>query len=429
VLGVLMKRSSNRKKGLGGIKMEKKKLLTVMVFCLIASLAMADDVISIDLNGYNDANAYSGEAAVPGATVWRAFSTGWGKAMGSPRAVGLPDYNEPNTAAIFATQVWIADPGTDHDWVPGSELMDDGFDANGVTDPDIKLIALGWTIEGSAPGAGGSPLDQGAFGGTFDIYVYGSGNFTLESPIYGPTTKEATGGFSGTFTENVNYVVFTGVLVDDSNEVSITYDGTINGLQLVKAKSPFDLTSSGGDLDAINYDVARDTNRRMGGGTSRFGPDLGDGTAVSFLDGGEWMEYDVNVAPADAGRYSVYALLNTVNGTTGTDFVVSVNGVEYGNLFTDTQQEVINTTSVSDMRFFKGINTFKWQVSAERGYNINSFHFAYVGPLDMNCPLVDLHGFDYAGDFNKDCIVDANDLAGIVDNWVSCYSPDANDCD
>jgi len=401
--------------------MKQKNLLTVLLFCLIAGLAMADEVISVDLNAYGDDTAYSGEAAIPGETVWRAYYGGWGVPVGSARTNGLVNYDDPNQASTYAAQVWIGDDGDYHGYVAGSALMDDGFDANQLPSiPHISLIGLA-----SDPCLGG-----GAYQGVFDIYVYGSGNFTVQtSGDYGSVNKTATGGFSGTFVENVNYVVFTGVPVNDSNEASIEYDGVINGLQIVKPSSPIEMQSSGTlNVAADDWDVAYDLNNRAGE-TSVFGPDAGGGE-VFYLDAGEYMVYDVNTNATTAGEYRVRGWVYSAAGEACL-LNIFVDDLDFGtlNLSAQTSEYELPTDDWVKFNLFEGQHEFKWVIGNEIYFNINSFDFERIGDINMpDCNAVYKYGYQYATDYSGDCSVDAEDLAYIVDGWVQCYSPDVNEC-
>lgn len=132
--------------------MKKMKLLTAVLFCLgVAGMAWAvtyePEVISIDFNKQDDANAYSGTAAIEDVNTWRTYyGEKWGKAMGSQRTADLADYNEPNKASVYAAQVWIGVDanGATYDTYDGDlatvGLMDDGFEkTGGASNPGIRL--------------------------------------------------------------------------------------------------------------------------------------------------------------------------------------------------------------------------------------------------------------------------------------------------
>ena len=405
-------------------KMKLRKLLTVVLFILGAGgVALAAEVISVDLNGHGDANAYTGEAAVPGATVWRAYYGGWGKPVGSPRSANLADYNEPNKPGTYAAQVWIGDNGQNHDYISGSALMDDGFDANDLApvDPCISLIGLA-----KDPSLGG-----GAYTGVFDIYVYGSeaGTFRIRNSVI-DQTKPISGGFIGDFNEGQNYVVFDDVAIDEANEVFLTYTNVLNGLQLVKLKEPVSV-GDGTIISATDYDVAYETNQREGEG-SRFGPDLvGDPVPmVAYLDTGEYMEYDITVDEANEGYYEIVAYLTTPEGLAD-DLDIYLDGLLLGTLYLPgTYTYPAQSANDVSVNLFEGSHTFKWvSTGPELWFNIADFEFTRVGDVVMNdCNDVYKYGFNYASDYNGDCHVDERDLALMVDNWLNCYDPNTDNC-
>jgi hypothetical protein len=408
---------------LGGFTMMKIKLVTTVLLVLGAGLvAPAAEVISVDLNGYNDNNPYIGNGAYDvGNRTWTVYYGGWGKAVGSPRSDQLADYNEPNQPGIYAAQVWIGDPGTNHTYVSGTGLMDDGFvKAPGATaDPTIRL----WGMD--------------AYGGTFDIYVYGSslGSFTISSPSNEVhETNSVSGGVPpGQFINGGNYVVFRSIPISfDPNYITLSYSGTINGLQLVKLKQPVAI-QDGTEINAPDYDVAYDTNRREGEG-QHFGPDVNE-LYVFYIDDGEYMKYDITVDEANKGRYDILAWVNT-----GSEYCTNLNvyldDIWLGVLkleedsTTDPPYYYDPTQNSVSVNLFKGSHTFKWaHIGGGYGYNISSFTFTRTSDVIMNdCNDVYTYGLNYAGDFNGDCHVDEKDLALIVDNWLVCYDPNANNC-
>jgi hypothetical protein len=425
----------------------------------------ATEVISIDLNKQGNDIAYSGKGAVDGnaVQVWRAYYAGWGKAMGSPRSSDLADYNEPCMPSVYAAQVWI------------------GVDANGATYEtygpcDVNLMTDGFRKTG---GGAANPCihlwGQGAYGGTtssntypyhFDIYVYGGGDgnassFTLTQAISGRSeTNSISGGFDGNFVQTKNYVVFRdvnigGVDSNDANSVAISFTGAINGLQLVKLKTRFecvkdDLSNYGSpsmgqgfEVNATAWDVAYDTNRRAGESTY-FGPDLGiinelpycgadanvNAPCVMYIDGGEYMKYDINVPAASQGNYNIYAWVDTTNGSCS-NLNVYIDDIPLGTL---QQTNLANyfqltTDSYANGNLFAGPHTFKWQSSALEGYNLWRFEFQYVKGIYMpDCSAVYTYGFNYAGDFNKNCYVDFNDLKILANEWLTCYDPNQKNC-
>lgn len=416
--------------------MEKMKLLTVFLLCLgIAGTAWSTEVISVDLNG-DDYAAYTGMAVYPDAedVAWRAYYTGTGKPMGSARSANLPDYDEPNIPSTYAAGVWITDANvSEHTYLTGVDLMDDGFDADVGQSPSLSIFA--------AAGGDANNRDGRAFGGTFDIYVYGatSGTFTLSTPVYGPNAHSITGGYTGTFVEHQNYTVFENVLIDDTNAATLAYDGQINGLQMVSHKQPAAI-SDGIYLEAEDYDVAYETNGRDDDpGATRLGADIGtyddtfNSTAIGYLNWNESMTYDITVAPGDEGVYLLQGFVNTVNGDCNNLKIYLDDDIEIGTLFLlgDTGGEFSGTNKIN-VRLFEGEHTLRWVSEGPAIYfDLDSFYFDQdvTDPNFEFCDQVYQYGYGYENDFDDDCDVDANDLAYITgDNWLYCYSPDANDC-
>jgi len=403
----------------------KKKLLFIVLLCLgISVAAQAVEVINIDLNNYGDDTAYTGTAAYnDGVNQWNVYYGGWGKPMGSPRSLNLAAYNEPCEPSTYAAQVWIGDRGVDHNYVSGTALMDDGFvnESTVAGEPNIQLFG------------------SGAYGGTFDIYVYGNeaGSFTVTrgSTVIG--TKTVTGGVTaGEFVEGGNYVVFTGVNISsDPNYVLIKYSNMINGLQLVKQKTPVAI-QDGTEIGVGTYDVAYETNQRSGE-TQVFGPDMTAADDYSsygylgYLDAKEYMEYDFTMDDGNEGEYGITAYVDV--STYDANYMnVYVNDLSLGTFWTtytgewdlaSTNQVTVNLFGSSD------VQTFKWQMSRAYYHNICYFKFERLGDLDMpDCDAVYKYGFEYTSDLNGDCKVDYKDLAVISEEWLSCIDPNENNC-
>ncbi|MGD9110170.1 MAG: hypothetical protein PVG93_04460 [Phycisphaerales bacterium] len=423
--------------------MEKMKLLTVFLLCLgIAGIAWSTEVISIDING-DDYAAYTGMAVYPDANdvEWRAYYEGFGKPMGSVRSADLPDYNEPNIPSTYAAGVWIGDPGSNHGYVTGTGLMDDGFDANGVTE-DPCLYIFGWA--NNDPGTGGDPnnRDGRAFGGTYDIYVYSAndGNFWLSTPTYSDSNS-TTGGYTGTFVEGQNYVVFGNVLIDDTNSATLVYDGVINGLQLVSKKEIPTVTYSittGFIIEAEDYDVAYETNQRNENpGTTRLGPDIGDYgddiTAVGYLDHEESMTYDLIVDSKDSdGIYELNARVKSAETDQDCVLYFYLDGdIALGTL-TQSGTDWAYASVPLPVILFVGEHTLTWEVrNPDIYFDIDKIRLkgSSTDPNLVSCEEVYMYKKNYYNyDFDKDCDVDANDLVHLTESWLYCYSPDPNDC-
>jgi hypothetical protein len=208
---------------------------------------------------------------------------------------------------------------------------------------------------------------------------------------------------------------------------------------------------TGFEINAPAWDVSYWTNRRDGEPTF-FGPDLGVITAdpnyvyedqwegnvhcVTYIDGLDSMSYDINVPAASQGNYTIYAWVDTYNGTCG-NLQVYIDNTLLGTLVyatqpTDDDFVATNTNAAGGNVYgnlFKGPHTFMWQSSAQEGYNLWKFTFERVGDVNMpDCNAVYKYGFGYPGDFNHNCRVDFNDLKVLTSSWLTCYSPDPNDC-
>jgi hypothetical protein len=463
----------------------KKKLLMIVLFCLgIAGIASAVEVINIDLNVDGDANAWTGTAGYDGGTeVWQAYYGGQGKAMGSQRSANLVNYDEPCKPSTYAAQVWISngDSGnheTYRDVNISNLLMCDGFKKKTAATADPNICLFGWD----------------AYTGKFDIYVYGieAGDFNLAvcdvnvwwepnnvgapdanvHPADGNTfklhndskwtytKKSVSGGFTGDFEENQNYVVFPSVDVNtyrgtitasdantdtntvllSVNKIYIIYTKRINGIQLVSTKRPVAIYNTE-LIEARNYDVAYETNARSGE-TQHFGPDtappdvasMGFGY-VTYLDGGEYMKYDIKINDVNEGEYRVKAYVY-IRDSDANYLEVYIDDIDLGTLSAGNGQvgdpPYVYPTNSVNVNIFEGSHTFKWSMPRVYYFNIIGFEFDYAGPINMpDCNAVYKYGFadNYkASDLNHDCHVDFKDLKIITNDWLKCYSPDPNDC-
>jgi hypothetical protein len=448
--------------------MEKRKLLSVVLFCLcFAGITLADEVINVDLNAQGDANAYTGEGAIAGETVWRAIYQGTGVAVGSARTAGLADYDEPNKISVYAAQVWLAIPVTaefnkENAGATGNKLMDDGFRFVAGT-PYISI--LGEPQDGT--------LSAGAYNGTYDIYVYCSEPTTVTCQTtvnYG--SQDVTVYYAGDADGPIpptSYVVFHDVVIDDGNNVvpgdanTVTIawtkylgnGGIINGITLVKKKTPFQIDASSwvGDtmvLDPRQYDVARETNGR-GGETEEFGPDFAtldyydpcdpdpnySGPALSYLDNTEYLIFDIACSDGNDGLYSISAYVvpvgtnsasmsvyyynDAVEEEMGVGTLSYTNGGEAG--------EELHQTNELTFNIFKGSGYLKVAYRTIY-YNLVDVNMYNVDtpPAMPDCNEVYKYKYNYGGDFTEDCHVNNDDLDMITEHWAECYSVDGNDC-
>lgn len=411
----------------------KKKLLFVILFSIgLAGIASAAEVINIDLNGYGDNTPYVGTAAYDdGINEWNAYFEGWGLPMGSPRSFALVKSSEPNIPSVYAAQVWIGDPGINHDYQSGTGLMDDGFvkSPGAPVDPNIRLF-------GSANGA--------TYGGTYDIYIYGSsaGSFTVKRGGTVIGSSSVTGGVAqGQFVEGGNYVVFSGVNIDSDNYVTIIYTNEINGLQLVSTKQPVSVSSQF-KIVAGRFDVAGELNSYntdtfVPRGDNVFGPDLfnvNTDPCVGYLDTRDFMKYDIIVDEANQGRYAIVLDIDA-GGHGDATFDIYVDDVNVGRTWRGSTAGLGATSPPVDVNLFEGLHTVKWvqspttysgEGSNGTGSNIHDVNFTRLDPPEVvvpDCDTINYYGLQLTGDMNKDCYVDSRDLYVITEQWLDCDDP------
>lgn len=402
---------------------KRKVLLAILMVTALVAVTSADEVISIDINNYGNDIAFSGEAAVPGAATWIAYEGGWGVPMGSPRSSGLAEVGQIK-ASTYAAQVWVADAGN-HGYVTGSGtgLLDDGFVKNTAQDPNLAFI--GADLFGDVTG------QNFAYGGTFDVYVYGdsAGTFTLvdANNVSIVPAELVTGTVSG-FVEGQNYVVFENIEIASPNSVRILYSNELNALQLVKKSTPKAIirdtaTTDPNDytVNAPNYSVAHDTNGRddeidYGVGTY-YGPDLGD-DQVYMLDTDDWMEYDILIDAANQGQYNLFVDL------TG-DYETTLELYLDGN-FLGTVTGANTRIGPVALNLFTGTHVVKWRSTGMHGGNVDDVVFDYLGAIVLqDCADIYTYGLNLAGDLTGDCRVNLDDLALIADEWTANYNPAA----
>ena len=416
--------------------MGKMRVWITVLIIAMAAAAPAVEVISIDINNYGNEIAYSGEAAVSGASQWIAYYGGWGVPAGSPRSANLAKTGTIQ-ASTYAEQVWIGDPGG-HSYVTGasSGLLDDGFVSNTPSptftgnDPNISFIGLDLF--------GDAGLSH-AYKGTFDVYLYGNsaGSFKLTDANSVSPRIIAAGAVTGTVTPGVfelgkNYVVFENISIADPNSVRLWYSNELNGIQLVGKKMPVQIQKTGTVISAVNYTAAYDTNSRDGEPT-RYGPDTGYtagiGSYVSYLAPGEYMDYDITVDLENMGQYSLTAGVVTASGSASMQ--IFIDGVLLGAVTCPQYADgMIYETTARTINLFPGSHTITWKTPTIRYNNIVDLRLNYSGPVVMsNCAQVRTYGFNYPGDLTGDCRVDMQDLALIIENWANCYDPQPGACD
>lgn len=397
-----------------------KLFMGISMLMGIVSVASAVEVISIDINNFNNGTAYTGEAAVPGATDWIAFNGGWGVPMGSPRSADLRYLSDANDIpGTYAEQVWFGDPGG-HGYFSGTGdgLLDDGFVNDGSSSPADPEVAF---IDGF----------PGAYGGTFDVYIYSNseGTFTLKDDPGDPNfpagvvigTASTTGTTSG-FVEGENYVLFPNVSIADPNQITLVYSNELAGIQLVSTKAtPVSIVASSDPndnlIDARNYDVAYDTNDRTTEIT-RYGPDLGD--VVYYLNTGEYMEYDISVDAANEGQYSIAAGVGTQYGPA--NLSLYLDGVLHNTLtYIQTGDDSVNATNAATVNLFEGNHTLKWAAETSQVYfNVVDLRISHLGGISVaDCAELQKYPDQILiADINNDCRVDLDDLLLLVAEWT-----------
>lgn len=394
--------------------MKKKKVLTILLFCLwIGTWTSGVEVINIDINNYGNDLAYEGQGAYPGGNEWIVYYGGWGVAVGSQRSADLVNQGDDAVASTYAEQVWIGDAGG-HEYLTGAGtgLLDDGFIGSGgennLNDPNIAFMG------------------EGAYGSDFDMYVYGSGTFTLVdgNDILG--SQEAAGTASG-FEEGVNYVIFEDIPLGNPNTIRLYYTNELNGIQLISRKTPVAVTTSTDPndnlIDARNYDVAFDTNARSGELTF-YGPDLAD--YVHYLDTGEYMEYDLIVDTETQGRYYLSADFVTYWGGAGLNMYLDDTLI--GTLTQEQHSEdstIYRSLEDLPVNLFAGTHTLRWE-NTQNYFDVVQLRLTYDSEITLEtCEDVYLYGLEPAGDLNTDCRVNIEDLAIVAENWLINYDPEA----
>ena len=414
--------------------MMKMRLLAVVLFILgAAGVVLAAEVINVDIKGYGDNTPYVGNGAydVGANAAWTAYSGGWGVPVGSPRSEALVMSSDPEFySSTYAAQLWIGDDGLNHGYQYGSGLMDDGFVSDDPCTTEPKLDIFG----------------EGAYQGIYDIYVYGNDAGSFRLYYYGvTTTKTVTGGVAaGQFVLGGNYVVFSNVDLNDtsSGNIYLNYTKKLNALQFVKKKSPFVIEPNSLGLIRIpagDWDVAGDRNTRDPETTS-FGPDTwfddgnGIGRVVGYLDALEFMDYDITVKDGNTGQYQIS--LGVMGGPlTGTNYAyisaASMNIyldnrlIGEVNLITPVPAGEIGETTKVTANLFAGSHTVRWYLyGGNNGFNLAFVKFNKLGgTVISNCADVVNYGFTLTKDLNGNCVVDLDDVALMVDNWLICNDP------
>jgi len=232
----------------------------------------------------------------------------------------------------------------------------------------------------------------------------------------------------------------------------LTFSNQLNALQLVKKKAqaaiPLVFDFNDGDpnvfVAASPYDRAGDFNNRVEGNGDRddnvYGPTINNFNDANFpewydqpqftaFDHWEFAEYDVEVI--DAGQYSISPVVST-RGESFDAMGITVNGKVVGRA-TDVVSQLMPDEPIPANRalvnLFPGEYRIGWRIlrlagSVHTGYSILGLRVRIVeDPQIDDCLDVLSSEFNYLGDLNRDCVVDEDDLAVFVDQWLSSNDP------
>ena len=214
--------------------------ISLLALSLVSTQA---GVVNIDLN-LGGTPTYSGLGAAPdapGNTTWNGLAVTGGSAPGTATASstysGLVfSDNSPSGLGVTIRRTNQSDTpgGTQSSGNAAADLLRDYVVVNSG-DPGTKLSGT-ITISGLAAGT------------TYDLYLYGAGSQTEQNTAFtiDGTTLQTAGplGATSVLTESEDFILFTGVLPDASNQIAVTYaniidDATpsqraaVNGLQIV----------------------------------------------------------------------------------------------------------------------------------------------------------------------------------------------------
>ncbi len=348
---------------------------------------------------------------------------------------------------------------------------------------DVYILAAG------APGSftirdGKGNIQSGSLTGAGDQSSWNPGqNYVKFTDVWieGTNTRDAN-GLIADYLNNDEYLT-------DPNCAVIGYNGQIDGIQLASVKRhvrglnvaepcivyvevgigtrkkvrgqwPADtptpvinnpLTSNRTNLLCADYDAAYENNG-LAGEYDLDGPDCGwaipDETLIGFIDedwakrgyntyinSGEWMEYDLIVTPETKGLYTVRGLVNCWSAEASIGVCID-NTYELGTLtqkkYSDMSPPINDPNAVVwsenyvNFNLFIGLHKFKWKQNGAY-CNILGFQISYIGSVPIEvCEDVKKHGLELDGDINGDCYVNFADVKVLTDNWLrtGCAAPD-----
>jgi len=146
------------------------------------------------------------------------------------------------------------------------------------------------------------------------------------------------------------------------------------------------------------------------------------------------MDYDITVKDGNTGQYQIS--LGVMGGPlTGTNYAyisaASMNIyldnrlIGEVNLITPVPAGEIGETTKVTANLFAGSHTVRWYLyGGNNGFNLAFVKFNKLGgTVISNCADVVNYGFTLTKDLNGNCVVDLDDVALMVDNWLICNDP------
>jgi hypothetical protein len=169
---------------------------------------------------------------------------------------------------------------------------------------------------------------------------------------------------------------------------------------------------------------------------------------TTYIDTGEWGEYDIVVTSETKGRYYIKALVNCwwaaadigiyVDGSDELGRLVQLRYYDETNPDDDMDPPEMDPNAVYwaydaetfpdtpkglEVNFFTGFHKLRWRQNAAY-YDILGFNIDYVwGPCCLYCEDIIDWGLGLAGDINEDCYVNFEDLAMFADTWLQPKEP------
>jgi hypothetical protein len=211
-------------------------LSILAVFSLCCGIASGQQTINVDFNGLGGSGTFSGVGAAPDAgTIWNGIS---------PPDIAF-------TSAPLVDSTGAATPVT----VSLQAYLEYAANENPA---DFSHPLLTDFVYQTVLGPNGPPglfsINNLTPGGAYDLYFYGQNggyantatSFTINGDTKIATNPNIPGSFGpDSFIQDVNYVVFTGIVADGAgvisgafNDVAIANNAAFNGFQIRQAPIP-----------------------------------------------------------------------------------------------------------------------------------------------------------------------------------------------